>query len=110
MMEYKGYVAAVEYDDSEELLHGEVVNAGPYPVVTFEAADVEGLKREFRASIDDYLARCEEEGVEPQRPFSGKLNLRLGAELHRRVAVSAAQQKVSINTWIKSVLEEQATL
>ncbi|MCY4086399.1 MAG: type II toxin-antitoxin system HicB family antitoxin [Actinomycetia bacterium] len=110
MMEYKGYVAAVEYDNSVELLHGEVVNAGPYPVVTFEAADVEGLKREFRASIDDYLAWCEEEGVEPQRPFSGKLNLRLGAELHRRVAASAAQQKVSINTWIKSVLEEQATL
>lgn len=110
MMEYKGYVAAVEYDDLVELLHGEVVNAGPYPVVTFEAVDVEGFKREFRASIDDYLAWCEEEGVEPQRPFSGKLNLRLGAELHRRVAVSAAQQKVSINTWIKSVLEEQATL
>ena len=109
-MEYKEYVDAVEYDDSVELLHGEVVNAGPYPVVTFKAADVEGLKREFRASIDDYLAWCEEEGVEPQRPFSGKLNLRLGAELHRRVAVSAAQQKVSINTWIKSVLEEQATL
>ena len=36
MMEYKGYVATVEYDHSVELFHGEVVNAGacllfPFP-------------------------------------------------------------------------------
>ena len=77
-MEYKGYIATIEYDDSVEMLHGEVINAAPYPIVTFEAADVESLKREFRVSIDDYLAWCEEDGVEPRRPFSGNLNLRLG--------------------------------
>ena len=43
MMEYKGYIATVEYDDSVGMLHGKVVNAGPYPIVTFEAVDVEGL-------------------------------------------------------------------
>ena len=74
MMEYKGYLATVEYDDSVGLLHGEVVNAAPYPIVTFEASSVEELKSEFRISIDDYLAWCKEDGVEPQRPFSGKLN------------------------------------
>ena len=88
-MEYKGYIATIEYDDSVEMLHGEVINAAPYPIVTFEAADVEGLKREFRVSIDDYLVWCEEDGVEPRRPFSGNLNLRLGSDLHRQVAVEA---------------------
>ena len=107
MMEYKGYVASVEYDDSVELLHGEVVNAGPYPIVTFESADVEGLKREFRVSIDEYLAWCEEDGVEPRRPFSGKLSLRLGEDLHQRVAVAAARNRKSINGWIKGVLERE---
>ena len=81
MMEYKGYLATIEYDDSVGLLHGKVINAGPYPIVTFEASDVEGLKHEFRVSIEDYLAWCEEDGIEPRRPFSGKLNLRLRAEL-----------------------------
>ena len=108
MMEYKGYVAVVEYDDSVELFHGEVVNAGAYPIVTFEAADVEGLKREFWASIDEYLAWCEEDGVEPRRPFSGKLSLRLGGDLHQRVAVAAARNHKSINGWIKGVLEREA--
>ena len=107
MMEYKGYLATVEYDDSVGLLHGEVINAAPYPIVTFEGASVEELKREFRVSIDDYLAWCEEDGVEPQRPFSGKLNLRLGTDLHRRVAVSAARKGVSINSWIKDALERE---
>ena len=74
-MEYKGYLATVEYDDSVGLLHGEVVNATLYPIVTFEASSVEELKREFRISINDYLAWCKKDDVEPQRPFSSKLNL-----------------------------------
>ena len=87
---------------------GEVINAGPYPIVSFEAADVSGLKREFRISIEEYLAWCREDGAEPQRPYSGKLNLRLGAELHQRVATSAARSGMSINSWIKEALDKQA--
>ena len=107
-MEYKGYLATVEYDDSVGLLHGEVINAAPYPIVTFEASSVEELRQEFRISIDEYLAWCEEDGVEPERPFSGKLNLRLGTDLHRRVAVSAARDGLSINSWIKEILAREA--
>ena len=106
MMEYNGYVATVEYDDSVDLLHGEVVNAGPYPIVTFEAADVEELKREFRVSIDDYLSWCEEDGVEPKKPFSGNILLRIGSDLHQRVATSAAESGMSVNSWVKEALEE----
>ena len=29
---------------------------------------METLQREFRASIDEYLASCEEDGVEPVKP------------------------------------------
>ena len=47
-----------------------------------------------------------EDGVEPRKPFSGKLTLRLGPELHQRVAVSAIQSGLSINEWIKHVLTE----
>ena len=107
MMTYKGYIATVEYDDSVEMLHGKVINAAPYPIATFEAADVEGLRREFQASIDDYLAWCEEDGVEPRRPFSGKLNLRLGSDLHRQVAVESAANGISINEWITRTLAKE---
>ena len=108
MMEYKGYVADIEYDDSVDSLHGRVVNAGPYPIVTFEASDVEGLKREFRISIEEYLTICAESDIEPQQPFPWKLNLSLDADLHARVAALAAKDGLSINSWIKEALEREA--
>ena len=109
MMEYKGYEAAVEFDDSVGRLHGRVVNSGPYPIATFEATDVDGIRREFRRSIDEYLASCQEDEVEPKKPFLGTLNLRLGPDLHRRAALSAGARRMSLNSWIKQAVEEKAS-
>ena len=67
-MEYKGYVAAVEFDDSANVLHGRVVNSGPYPIATFECTDVGKLRQEFERSIDEYLAWCQEDNVAPKQP------------------------------------------
>ena len=108
MMEYKGYIATIEYDDSVDLLHGAVINAGSYPIVTFEAADVEGLKREFKISVEEYLSWCEEDGVEPIHPSSMNLNLNLGLDLHRRVAITAARNHQTIDDWITDILEREA--
>ena len=71
MMEYKGYAAEVEYDESVGRLHGRVVNSGSSPIATFEATDVDELRREFHRSIDEYLVSCREDGTEPRKPFSG---------------------------------------
>ena len=108
MMEYKGYMAKVEFDDSVDRLHGQVVNSGPYPIATFEASDVPTLRREFERSIDEYLTSCAEDGVEPRRPYSGVLNLRLGPELHRRAVRAASAVGVSLNAWIKQAVEHKA--
>ena len=63
MIQYRGYVAKVEYDDSVGLLHASVINSGAYPIANCEAADVQTLKKELTVSIDEYLASCEEDGV-----------------------------------------------
>ena len=68
MLEYKGYIGEVVYDDESEVLHARVVNSGHYPVANAEATDVEGIKREFRASIDVYLQGCVELGIDPVAP------------------------------------------
>lgn len=106
-MEYKGYLARVEFDDSSNALHGRVINSGPYPVAAFEATDTSQLRQEFHRSIDEYLAWCEEEGVEPKRPFSGKLNVRLGSQLHAVVAEAAEARGMSINSWIVGAVRER---
>lgn len=106
MMSYKGYLATVEFDDSADILHGRGVSSGSYAIATFEATDVSQLRQEFKRSIDEYLAWCEEDGVEPRRPFSGKLNLRLGSELHAAVSAAAAARSMSLNSWIVRTLRE----
>ena len=68
MLEYKGYIGEVVYDDVAEVLHARVINSGPYPIANAEATDVEGIKREFRISIDVYLEGCAELGIEPVAP------------------------------------------
>ena len=68
MLEYRGYVGEVAYDDVAEVLCATVVNSGPYSIAEAEATDVEGIKREFRKSIDLYLASCAEDGVKPVSP------------------------------------------
>ena len=69
MIEYKGYVAVVEFDDSVGRLHGRVINSGSYSIVSFEAIDAKEIQKEFRGSIDEYIASCEEDGSEPIKPF-----------------------------------------
>lgn len=81
MLIYKGYMGHVEFDDEIEIFHGEVINTRD--VITFQGSTVAEIKKAFRESIDDYLDFCKERNEEPEKPFSGKFNLRLEPELHR---------------------------
>jgi predicted HicB family RNase H-like nuclease len=104
MMKYKGYRAQVEFDAEAGVLHGEVADISD--VVTFEAESVPDLEREFHAAVDDYLAFCQEEGREPNRPFSGKLVVRMNPDLHRAAAGIARSLRQSLNTFISAAVEE----
>jgi len=111
MIEYKGYIADIEYDDSVNMLHGRVVNSGPYSIADCLASDIEGLKREFAISIDIYLASCVEDGVEPLPPeplgefLSERLHLRLDETLLGRVAQAARDSDQSLDCWVAQALE-----
>lgn len=102
MMEYRGYVAHVEYDDEAGIFHGEVINLRD--VITFQGQSVAELRRALRDSVDDYLDFCASRGEEPEKPFSGKFSLRIDPELHRRLAVRAQAERKSLNSWISEKL------
>ncbi|MDQ8188524.1 type II toxin-antitoxin system HicB family antitoxin [Pelagicoccus sp. SDUM812002] len=103
-MEYKGYIGTVQFDDEAEIFHGEVINMRD--VVTFQGDTVEGLKKEFQLSIDDYLEFCGERGEEPDKPFSGKLTLRLDPDLHRSLYIRSKKDNKSLNNWIVDALKK----
>lgn len=106
MMEYKGYIGMVEYDDEAEILHGEVINIKD--VITFQAQSVSDLRTAFQESIDDYLEYCEERGEEPDKPFSGKFMLRVTPEQHRLISIAAKKSGQSLNAWVAERIHRDA--
>ena len=104
MMNYKGFVGSVEYDDENRVFTGTVINTRT--VITFHGTSVDELEKEFRASVDDYLAWCREDGVEPEKPYSGKFNVRFSPELHRRAAIGAKKLGLSLNSFVEKAVED----
>ena len=103
MMQYKGYIGKVEFDDEAGVFHGEVVNTRD--VVTFEGESVTEIKQAFQESIDDYLAFCASRGEAPDKPFSGQFMTRLSPELHRQVNLAARLAGKSLNAWLTEQLQ-----
>jgi predicted HicB family RNase H-like nuclease len=103
MMEYKGYVGKVEFDDEAGIFHGEVLDMRD--VITFQGQSVDELKTAFQGSIDDYLAFCEERGEEPDKPFSGQFVTRIPPELYRQVNLAASISGKSLNAWVVEQLQ-----
>ena len=104
MMEYKGYLANVEYDDRAEIFHGEVINTRD--VITFQGRSVAELRKAFRDSIDDYRAFCAGRGEKPDKPFSGQFVTRISPDLHRNITAAATIAGQSLNSWVSEQLEE----
>lgn len=105
MLRYKGYTGHAEFDDEAGIFHGEVLDLKD--VITFQGKSVTELERAFRESIEDYLEFCRERGEEPDKPFSGRLMLRLPPSLHRQVYIRAQQEGKSLNQWIADRLEKK---
>jgi predicted HicB family RNase H-like nuclease len=104
MMEYKGYTAGpIDFDPEENTFSGTV--AGLKDVIHFEGSTAKELTRAFRASIDSYLELCAESGQQPDRPFNGKILVRTDAALHRKAAMRAAAEGVSLSQWISRQIE-----
>jgi predicted HicB family RNase H-like nuclease len=102
MLKYKGYAGVAEYDDIGKIFTGEVV--GLASVITFQGRTPEALESSFRESIDIYLEMCAEDGVKPEKAYSGKFNVRIDPELHREIAVRAMVEKKSINDLVNEAL------
>ncbi|GHV36034.1 antitoxin HicB [Spirochaetia bacterium] len=108
MMEYKGYIGTVEYDAEAKIFHGDIINTRD--VITFQGTTVEEIEKAFKDSIDDYIAWCAEEGVAPEKPYSGKFNVRLSPELHQKVAVTARKLRVSINSFVEKAISDEIAM
>lgn len=107
-MTYNGFIGSVDYDIDDEILFGKILHVND--TVTFESTTITGLKNEFKSAVDDYLATCQQIGKEPQKSFKGSFNIRLGESLHRKVAIAAAKQDITINDYIKNAVSARLSI
>jgi len=106
MMKYKGYIARIEYDEEDRIFVGHL--AGIKDIVGFHGTTVDDLESAFHESVDSYIAISEETGRSPQKPYSGKLMIRIPPEVHAAVATAAQVHGKSINQWASDTLKKAA--
>jgi predicted HicB family RNase H-like nuclease len=102
MITYRGYAGQIDYDARAGVFGGSVVNANV--LISFEGRTAAELRRSFKNVVDLYLAECKAAGKPAERPYNGTIVVRLGPELHRRVALKAAAARKSMNKYVTSLL------
>ena len=104
-MTYKGYLGSVSYSEKDQVFFGKI--EGINGLVNFEGESVKELTEAFHEAVDDYLTYCEDEGISPDKSYTGVLNVRLTPAIHRQIAMLALQAGLSINAYIKDALEQK---
>jgi len=105
-LEYKGYKGSVEYSKEDNCLVGKVQGMSK-ALILYEGQTLDELRRDFEAGGDSYLEGCLADGVEPAKPYSGRLNLRMSSELHSRVAAFVSASGTTINDFINRAIRNE---
>jgi predicted HicB family RNase H-like nuclease len=103
-MTYKGYAARIEYSEEDGCFIGHIT--GITDIVGFHGETVHELRIAFKEAVDDYLGTCAKAGIAPQKPYSGKIMLRVSPELHAKAAMAAAARGKSLNALASEALEQ----
>ena len=101
---HKGYAAQIGFDAEDRIFYGRI--AGIADIVTFHGETVDELVRAFEDAVDDYIGLSEKLGRTAQKPYSGKMMLRVPPELHARAAMLAEASGKSLNAWVADMLAQ----
>lgn len=102
-LRYKDYIGSVDFSEADNVFFGKIEGIGA--LVDYEGESVEDLKNSFREAVDDYLLFCEDEGIVSEKSFTGKMDLDFSPDLQMSVANMAKKAGMSINAFVRSVLE-----
>ncbi|MDR2570897.1 MAG: type II toxin-antitoxin system HicB family antitoxin [Oscillospiraceae bacterium] len=108
LMEYRGYFGTVEFSAIEKVLYGKVL--GIKGLISYEGNCVQSLKADFEGAIDDYLDMCAEDGIEPQRAYKGKFNVRISPELHKTLVLYSASHGQTLNSTVEEAIKRYVTV
>lgn len=105
VLKHKGYVGSIETSLEDMVLHGKIECIND--LITYEAHSLPELKAAFEEAVDDYLETCAELGRAPDKSMSGTLNVRIGADLHKKAYLASVEMGNSLNDFIKIAVNEK---
>jgi predicted HicB family RNase H-like nuclease len=100
---YKNYIAQIEPDLEDGILVGRVMNTRD--IIGFHGNTIAEAIQSFHTVIEEYLEDCKKRGIKPNKPYSGRFNLRVPPALHSEVAAAAVRTGKSLNQWVTEVLD-----
>ncbi len=106
-LSYKGYIGSIEASEEDNCLYGKVLDLPRDTMITYEGETVTALKQDFEGAVDDYIAFCEANHIQPHKSYTGTLNVRISPETHSSIAILAAKAGITINAFIKQALDKQ---
>lgn len=105
LMEYKGFYGSVEASVEDGCLFGKLEFIDP--LVNYEGDTVQEMEAAFHEAVDDYLKTCGEFNVEPQKPYRGTFNVRIGRDLHKAAVIVAKRKDINLNELVKQAIERE---
>jgi len=101
-LNYLNYTGSVCFSEEDAVFYGKVI--GIKALISYEGDSVRSITNDFHKAIDDYLEFCASKGMEPEKPFKGSFNVRINADLHRKLALAASSRGVSLNTLVEDAI------
>jgi predicted HicB family RNase H-like nuclease len=107
-LHYKNYTGSVEFSEHDAVFYGKVI--GIKSLISFEGESVSAITDDFHKAVDEYLKFCATKKKEPEKPFKGSFNIRISADLHRKLALTASTRGVSLNTLVEDAIRQSVSV
>lgn len=104
LMKYKEYNAKIEYSTEDACFYG--IIQGINDAISFEGQSIEELNINFKEAVDDYISLCKRMNIDPEKTYKGSFNIRIKPELHKKAALLAASDGITLNKWIENTIEK----
>ena len=108
LMEYKGYHAKIDFDNDDDIFVGRVI--GINDSIGFHGKSVRELTVAFHDAVDNYLEYCKQAGKVPEKEYKGSFNVRIKPEQHRKIALHAANEGITINQFVSRAIADALEL
>ncbi len=108
LMTHKGYYGSIVASIEDNCLYGKLEYIRP--LVSYEGQTLAELQAAFEGAVEDYLADCAKDRIEPEKPCKGSFNIRIGQERHLQLAMYVGKQAKSINDLVVQAIDHELEL